>query len=100
MERKSDKGTQSHSDYVRLGSVSGGAKVACHVRKDVVDCYSLISCMNRFVCVELGGVRFGGVYSKCGASVHEMSQWLEGIQGSIGNGRWIPIGDWNTHHVQ
>ena len=31
VERKSDKGTQSHPDYFRLGSFSGGAKVACHV---------------------------------------------------------------------
>ena len=65
-----------------------------------MDCCSLISCMSRFVCVELGGVRFGGVYSKCGASVHGMSRWLEGIQGSIGNGRWIVIEDWNAHHAQ
>ena len=69
VERKSDKGTQSHPDYVRLGSVSGGAKVACHVRRDVADYCSLVCCANRFVCVELGGVRFGGVYGKCGASV-------------------------------
>ena len=100
VERRSDKGTQSHPDYVRLGSVSGGAKVACHVRRDVADFCSLVSCTSRFVCVELGGVRLGGVYSKCGASVHEMSRWLEGVQGSIGNGRWILIGDWNAHHAQ
>ena len=100
VERKSDKGTQSHPDYVRLSSVSGGAKVACHVRRDVADCCSLISYMSRFVCVELGGVRFGRVYSKCGASVHDMSRWLEGIQGLIGNGSWILIGDWNAHHAQ
>ena len=100
VERKSDKGTQSHPDYVRLGSVSGGAKVACHVRRDVADFCSLVSCVSRFVCVELGGVRFGGVSSKCGASVHKMSRWLEGIQGSIGNGRWILIGDWNAHHTR
>ena len=100
VERKSDKGTQSHPDYVRLGLVSSGAKVAWHVRRDVADCCSLISCLSRFFCVELGGVRFGGVYSKCGASFHEMSRWLEGIQGSIGNGKWIQIGAWNAHHAQ
>ena len=100
VERKSDKGTQSHPDFVRLGSVSGGAKIACHVRRPVADYSSLVSCTNRFVCVELGGVRFGGVYSMCRASVHEMSSWLENIRGSIGDGRWILIGDWNAHHAQ
>ena len=76
VERKSDRGTQSHPDFLRLGSVSGGAKVACHVRTTVADYCSLVSCANRFVCVELEGVRFGGVYSKCGASVHEMLSCL------------------------
>lgn len=31
VEKKSGLGTQSHSDYVRLGSVSGGARVACYL---------------------------------------------------------------------
>ena len=92
-ERKSNKGTQSHPDFVRLGSVSGGAKVACHVRRTVADYCSLVCCENRFVYVELGGVRFRGVYSKYGASVHEMTGWLESIRGSIGDGRWVLIGD-------
>ena len=100
VEHKSDKGTQSHPDYVRLGSVSGGAKVACHVRRDVADFCSLLSCANRFGCVELGGVRFGGVYGKCGSSVHGMSWWPEGIQGSIGSGGWVLIGNWNAHHAR
>ena len=93
VERKSDRGTQSHPDFVRLGLVSGGAKVACHMRRTVADYCSLVSCANKFVCVELGGVRFGGVYSKCGASVSEMLGWLESIQISIGDGRWILIGE-------
>ena len=100
VERKSDKGTESHPDYVRLGTVSGGAKVAYHVSRSVADCCSLVSYTNRFVCVNLGSVRFGEVYSKCGASVHEMSGWLESIQGSIVGGWWILIGDWNAHHSQ
>ena len=29
-----------------------------------------------------------------------MTQWLEGIQGSIGSGGWVLIGDWNAHHAQ
>ena len=31
VEKKSGKGTQSSPGYVCLGSVSGGARVACHV---------------------------------------------------------------------
>ena len=80
-------GTQWHPDYVRLGSVSGGGKVACHVRKDIVDCCVLVGCENRFVCVEIGGVRIRGVYSKCGARVHEMLHWLDRVQALVGNGR-------------
>ena len=51
VEKKSEVGTQSHPDYVGLGSVSGGGKVACHVRKDLVDCCVLVGCENRFVYV-------------------------------------------------
>lgn len=29
-----------------------------------------------------------------------MMHWLDGIQASIGNGRWVLIGDQNTHHVK
>ena len=39
---------------MRLGSVSGGGKVACHVGRDFVDCCVLVGCENRFVCVEIG----------------------------------------------
>ena len=64
MEKKLGVGTQSHPDYVRLRSVSGGARVACHVWRDLVDCCILVGCENRFVCEEIVGVRIGGVYSK------------------------------------
>ena len=87
VERRSDKGTQSHTDYVRLGSVSGGAKVACHVRRDLADFCSQVVCTNRFVCVELGGVRLGGVYSKCGSRVHELSRCLDMIRGYVSGAR-------------
>lgn len=100
VERKSHRGPQSHPAYVRLGSVSGGAKVACHVRRDLADFCSLTSCANRFVCVELRGVRFGGVYGKFGNSVHGMARWLETIHSNVGNGGWVLIGNWNTHHTQ
>lgn len=97
--RKSGLGKQSHQDYVSLVSLSSGAQVACHVRRDLVAFCELVECANRFVYMELGGVRIGGVYSKCGARVHETIQWLDGIQASIGNGRWVLIADWNAHHV-
>ena len=93
VEKKSVMGTQSHPDYIRLDSVSGGGKVACHVWRDLVDFCMLVGCDNRFVCVEIGGVRIGCVYSKCGAWVHEMLYWLGRVQELIGNGRWILIGD-------
>ena len=87
VEKKTEVGTQSHPDYVRLGSVSGGGKVARHVRKDIIDCCVLVACENRFVCMEIVGVRIGGVYSKCGARVHEMLLWLSRVQAVVGNGR-------------
>ena len=100
MEKKSAKRTQSHPYYVRLGSVSGGARVTYHVRRDLVDYCRLVERANRFVCVELGGVKIEGVYTKCGARVHDMMQWLDGIQASIGSGRWVLIGHWNAHHMR
>ena len=51
---------QLHPNYVRLGSVSAGGKVACHVRRDLVDFCMLVGCENRFLCVEIKGVRIGG----------------------------------------
>ena len=100
VEKKSGVGTQSYPDYVRLGSVSGGGKVACHVRRDLVDCCMLVGCENRFVCVKIVGVHIGGVYSKCGARVHEMLHCLGQVQALVGNGRWLLIGDWNAHHEE
>ena len=55
IEKKSGVGTQSYPDYVRLGSVSGGGKVAFHVWRDLVDFCKLVGCENRFVSVEIGG---------------------------------------------
>ena len=52
---------QSHPNYVRLGSISGGGKVACHVRRDLVDFCRWVSYENMFVCVEIGGSVLGGV---------------------------------------
>ena len=50
--------------------------------------------------MEIGRVSIGGVYSKCGARVHEMLHWLGQVQKLVGNGRWMLIGDWNAHHVE
>lgn len=97
--RKLGLGTQLDLDYVGLGSVSGGVRIACHVLRDLVDFCELVVCDNRFVCVELGVVRIGGVYSKCGARVHKMVHWLDSLHASIGSGRWVLMGDCNAHHV-
>ena len=60
VEKRSGTGTQSYPYYVWLGFVSGGGKVACHVRRDLVDYCVLAGCENRFICVEIGGVCIGG----------------------------------------
>ena len=86
IEKTSGTGTQSHLDYVCLGSVSGGGKVACNVQRDLVDFCMLVGCENRFVCVEIGGVCITGVYSKFGAQVNEMLHLLGRIQELVGNG--------------
>ena len=98
VDKKSGVGTQSHPNYVRLGLLSGGGKVACHVRRDLADFCMLVGCENRFVCVEIGGVRIGGAYSKCGARVNEMLSWLGRVQDVVGGRGWVLIWDWNAHH--
>ena len=47
--------TQSHPDYVKLGSASRGTKVVVFVRKDLVDGVSLVAATARAVVVEVGG---------------------------------------------
>ena len=74
--------------------------MACHVRRDLIDCCLLVGCEKRLVCMEIGGARIGGVYSKCGAQVQEMLHWLSQVQELVGNGQWILIGDWNAHHAE
>ena len=44
--KKSGKGTQSHPNNVHLGSVSGGPRVACHMRRDLVDFCRLVESAN------------------------------------------------------
>ena len=54
-------GTQSHPDYVMLGSASRGTKVAVYIRRDLVDGVSLVAASARAVVVKVGGCRVGGV---------------------------------------
>ena len=46
------------------------------------------------------GGPYWGVYSKCGARVHEMLQWPGRLQDLVGNRQLVLIGDWNAHHVE
>ena len=98
VERKGGRGTQSHLDFVRLGSVSAAHRVACFVLRSLVGVCRLVECAHQFVCVEIGGVRVGGSYGRCGEQVHDMERWLEGIREVVGVGRWVLLGDWNAHH--
>ena len=91
-------GTQSHPDYVMLGSSSRRTKVVVFIRKDIVDGVSLVATTARVVVVELGGCRVVGVYEKCGVGVHMMRDWLGCLEGWIGGGDWVLLGDWNAHH--
>ena len=77
-------GTQSHPDYVMLGNASKGTKVVVFVKRDMVDAVQLVAATARAVVVEVGGCRVGGVYGKCGVSVHAMENWLGTLEGWIG----------------
>ena len=92
------KGTQSHPDYVMLGSASKGTTVVVFVSKDLVDGVSLVATTARVVVGVVGGCRIGGVYGKCGVGVHEMKDWLGSLEGWVGGGEWVLLGDWNAHH--
>lgn len=73
--RNLGKGTRSHLGYVALDSLSVGAQIAYHVDRDLVDYCMFVACINRFLCVELWGVKFRRVYSKCSALVYEILLW-------------------------
>ena len=77
-------GTRSHPDYDMLGNASRGTKVVVFVRRDLVDAVRLVAATARAVVVEVGGCRVGGVYGKCGVSVHVMEDWLDTLEGGIG----------------
>ena len=92
------KGTQSHPDFVCIGGFLKGARVAVHVRKDWAHLVSIVHIDLRVVVLELGGVLVGGVYGKCGHTVHTASQWLRSIRKVVDGRRWVLLGDWNAHH--
>ena len=54
-------GTQSHPDYVMLGSACKGTKVVVFIRRNLVDAVRLVATTARAVVVEVGGCRVGGV---------------------------------------
>ena len=91
-------GTQSHPDYVISGSVSRGTKVVVFIRKHLVDGVSLVAANARVVVGEVGGCRVGGVSGRCGVVVPAMRDWLSCVEGWIGGGDWVLLGDWNAHH--
>ena len=41
----------------------------------------------------MGGCPVGGVYGKCGVGVHVMRDWLVSLEGWIGGGEWVLLGD-------
>ena len=91
-------GRQSHPNYVMLGSASRGIKVVVLVKRDLVDGVSLVAATARVVVVEVGGCMVGGVYGKCGVGVYAMRDWLGCLEGWIGGGDWVLLGNWNAHH--
>ena len=91
-------GTQLHPDYVVLGNAGRGTKVVVFVKRGMVDAVRLVAATARAVVVEVGGCRVGGVYGKCGVGVHAMENWLGTLEGWVGRGDWVLLGDWNALH--
>ena len=91
-------GTQAHPDFVCVGAFLRGARVAVHVRKYWAHLACVVHVDPRVVVLEVGGVRFGGVYGKCGHTVHSADRWLRGMQREVDGKRWVLAGDWNAHH--
>ena len=86
------------AEVVVGGSASKGTKVVVFVRRNRLDAVRLVATTARAVVVEVGGCRVGGVYGKCGASVHAMEDWVGTLGGWVGGGDWVLLGDWNAHH--
>lgn len=77
------RGTQSHLDYVILGSVSRGTRVTAFVGKHITDAVQSVVTSASALIVVVGDVQIEGVYRKCGARVHEMGKWLQMLQGGV-----------------
>ena len=91
-------GTQSHLDYVILGSATKGSKLVALVKRDLLDSVELLVATGRSVVVEVGGCQIGGVYGQCSIGVHIMQGWLSLLAGWIGRENWLLLGDWNAYH--
>lgn len=74
MERKLGVGTQSHTDFVRFSIVTRALRMSGFIRKNLVHYCKLLESALRFVCMEISGVRIGGVYAKCGEGVHDIQR--------------------------
>ena len=88
--------TQTHPGYDTVGRVSKDSRVVAHVRRDLVGACRLVVSDTRFVCLQVGDYRFGGVYGRCGSTVDKMRTWLEGVGSSLRDCRWVVLGDWNA----
>lgn len=64
-----------------------------YVRRDLGDCYKILEGTMRFVCVEIGGVKIGGIYRSCGEGVHDMWRWLNNIPEVVSGSRWLLVGE-------
>ena len=67
------RGTQTHPGYILMGKVVKGMRVPAYVRLVLVDRALVVHLSLMFVCVVIGDVRFGGVYSKCRSTSQAMS---------------------------
>ena len=95
---RTGSGTQSHLDYVMLGSATKDTKVVVFVRRDMMDCVELVVTTAGAVVIEVGGCRLGGIYAKRGIAVDAMRDCLDSLTGWIGGRDWALLGDCNAHH--
>ena len=63
-----------------------------------MDGVTLVATTARVVVMVVGSCRIGGVYGKCGEGVHKMRDWLCSLEGWVGGGKLVLLGDWNAHH--
>ena len=90
--------TQTQPSYVIVGRVSKDSRVVANIRRDLVEACRLVVSETRFVYLQIGDYKFGGVYSRCGSTVARVKSWLEGVGSSLRDCRWVVLGDWNASH--